>query len=330
MRSTIAIGIKMPVRSSVYTRHVLTQGAVITKGGEVDAANYDNLTRLSFLEFDEGVTEVNGFMNYNVVQSVSFPSTIEEIGDNAFKNCTSLREVNIIGKNLKTIGDGAFAGDTSLSVIAIPSSVTYIGKDAFAGWTRGQTVNLLWDANDPTSRSLEGLTNTEAMVLYRNGTPAGGSDYKNAFENFNNWENYNDIVYTKQAMMNKNLLYPSIHLKGHPNAYDESDVSKLTNRKLAEVLNGHSKLKFKVYGDGNKYMFFIRTSDNGYFAKEFNTKDGNITDVSISLKSLEARSYSKVNKYKENEIIFAQIIPVAPSGKQVSCNANFFDFEVEK
>lgn len=329
-RSTIALGIKMPVRSSVYTRNVMTQGAVITKGGEVNASDYDNLSRLSFLEFDEGVTEVNGFMNYNVVQSVTLPSTLEAIGDNAFKNCSSLSSVTILGTSLKTIGDGAFAGDTYLGGISIPSSVTYIGKDAFAGWTSGQSIYLMWDSDDTVSRNLEGLSNTGAMILYRNGTLAAGFEYKNAFENYNNWENYNGISYTKSSMNYKDLLYPAIHIKGFANSTDERDVSQLRNRKLADSLNGSSKLKFKVYGDGNKYMLYIRTSDDGYFAKEFNTKSGSTTDVSISLKSLEVRSYSKLNKYKESEIVFAQIVPVVASGKAPACNAFFFDFEVEK
>lgn len=330
MRSTVAIGIKMPVRSSVYTRNVLTQGAVITKGGEVNAANYDNLTRLTFLEFDEGVTEVNGFMNYNVVQSIYLPSTIQVIGDEAFKNCSSLSSVSIAGTNLKTIGDGAFAGDTYLAAISIPSSVTYIGKDAFAGWTRGQSIYLAWNSDDKTSRNLEGLNNTDAMIFYKNGSLAVGTEYKNAFENYENWKNYNGITYTKNSMSYKDLLYPAIHIKGFTNHTDEHDISQLVNRKLADALSGSSKLKFKVYGDGNKYMLYVRTSDNGYFAKEFNTKDESTTELSISLKSLEAREYSKQSKYKGSEIVFAQIIPVVPVNKLPACNAFFFDFEVEK
>lgn len=329
-RSTIAFGIKMPVRSSVYTRNVVSQGAVITKGGEVNAADYDNLSRLTYLEFDEGVTEVNGFMNYNVVQKISLPASIETIGDQAFKNCANLESVKILGSRLITIGDEAFAGDVFVVGITIPASVTYIGKDAFAGWTSGQTINLMWDADDKVSRNLEGLNNTGAMILYRNGTLAAGTEYKNAFENNNNWENYGGITYTKTSMSYKNSLYPAIHIKGFTAHTDENEISKLRNRNLADALNDSSKLKFKVFGDGNKYMLYICTSGNGYFAKEFNTKNGGTTDVSISLKSLERRPHSKQNKIDGNEIVFAQIVPVVPSNKVPACNAFFFDFEVEK
>ena len=330
LRSTFALGVRMPIRSSIYTRTVLTQGAIITKGGEVNASKYDNLTRVTELEFDEGVTEVNGFAGYNVLETLSLPSTIETIGNEAFKNCTNLKRIVVLGNNLKTIGDGAFAGDTYLGSITIPNSVTYIGKDAFAGWTSGQTIYLMWDPNDIEGRDLTGLKDTGAMVLYKNGMPAADFKYKNAFENYSNWEDYNNISYTRYSIAHKNLLYSSIHIKGFAKEADEKDVSQMKNRRLANDLNGNSKIKFKVFGDGNKYMLYIRTADNEYFAKEFNTKKEDTTEVSIQLKTLEGRPYSKQRKYEGSEIVFAQIIPVVPAGKEPGCNAFFFDFEVEK
>ncbi|MCD7728980.1 MAG: leucine-rich repeat domain-containing protein [Clostridia bacterium] len=66
---------------------------------------------------------------------ITIPSTynnllITAIGDNAFKNCTSLTSVTI-GSGVTSIGDGAFEYCTSLTSVAIPDSVTSIGDDAF-------------------------------------------------------------------------------------------------------------------------------------------------------------------------------------------------------
>ena len=329
IRNTVAFGIRMPVRSSVYTRTVVSQGAVITKGGEVRGTDYDNLSRITFFEFDEGVTEVSGFEGYNVVKKLSFPVTLESINDKAFKNCSNLESVSILGNKLTSIGEEAFAGDIYVASISIPASVTYIGKDAFAGWTDGQTINLMWNPGDQVQRDLTGLQNTKAKILYLNRSPAEGYSYKNNFENERNWLSYNDISYTGSTVMYKNAYHSAIHLKGFAHTTDEADFVRLKNKKLPESLNNNSKIKFKVYGDGNKYMFYVKTVSGGYFAGEFNTKKNGFSDVSIQLKSLEKRNNSKEKKYDGSEIEFAQIVPVGQEGKDLGCSVYFFDFEVE-
>ena len=57
-------------------------------------------------------------------------STIKEIQQNAFRNCTSLPELDIPNR-VTTIGDYAFADCTSASSLTIPSGVTTIGTSAF-------------------------------------------------------------------------------------------------------------------------------------------------------------------------------------------------------
>ena len=328
-KSTFSLGIRMPIRSSVYTRTVLTQGAVITKGGEVRGTDYDNLSKVTFLDFDEGVTEVNGFEGYKSIQKVSFPATIETIGDRAFKNCENLESIRILGNKLSSIGEEAFAGDTYTYAITIPASVTYIGKDAFAGWTDGQVITLMWNAHDKVKRDLPGLQNTGAKILYLDGSPAEGYKYKSNFEDENNWKSFSDISYSRSTMLYKNYYHTAIYVKGAVHDTDELEISRLTNKNLADAIKNKSKVKFKVYGDGNKYMFYVKTTGNGYFATEFNTKEEKFTDVSIPLKSLSARVNTKVKKIDLDDIVFAQVVPVGKEGKAPVCNAYFFDFEVE-
>ena len=65
--------------------------------------------------------------------SVSFaaPSNVTAIENYAFQN-NNLTSVNFVTDSLKTIGDGAFAGN-SLTLISIPGSVETIGDSAFSG-----------------------------------------------------------------------------------------------------------------------------------------------------------------------------------------------------
>lgn len=68
-------------------------------------------------------------------EPTTLPSSLTEIGAEAFAGCTELIDVSLVGSNVQTIGDLAFAGCTNLHRIAIPASVTSISSDAFDGCT---------------------------------------------------------------------------------------------------------------------------------------------------------------------------------------------------
>ena len=59
------------------------------------------------------------------------PSSVKNIGTNAFAGCTNLTEINL-PDGLESIGYGAFA-DSGLDTIRVPKSVKSIGADAFLG-----------------------------------------------------------------------------------------------------------------------------------------------------------------------------------------------------
>ena len=68
--------------------------------------------------------------NRNYVRSLSFPSGLKTIGNNAFAGCNNLINV-IFNDGLESIGQYAFADCPKLTFIEIPSSVSYIGGGAF-------------------------------------------------------------------------------------------------------------------------------------------------------------------------------------------------------
>lgn len=135
--------------------HSLTVG---TKIIEEDTFSY--LHQISQLTLCEGVETIgaSAFKGCNVV-TVHFPSTVKEIGAEAFLECSCLKEIYIpcsvqkigdsafaycnslsgadgkivIEKGVEKIGAWAFAGDHRDIRIEIPDSVKEIGEDAFKG-----------------------------------------------------------------------------------------------------------------------------------------------------------------------------------------------------
>ena len=85
----------------------------------------------------EGVVSIEGnaFSSFcgeqNKLREVILPSTVREIGSNAFENCsiTSIR----LPESLESIGERAFSGCSELRTIAIPAKVSRIGAYAFDG-----------------------------------------------------------------------------------------------------------------------------------------------------------------------------------------------------
>ena len=91
--------------------------------------------------FDNGAyynTEKTLLIRYTGVSgtpqdSFLIPSTVSEIGMNAFAE-TTLKSISVAsGSVLTKIGYGAFSDSTSLSSISIPDNVTHIGSYAFSG-----------------------------------------------------------------------------------------------------------------------------------------------------------------------------------------------------
>ena len=84
-----------------------------------------------------------GFITFqhSVVESVSIPSTVKKIYENAFSACPNLKTLTL-AEGLEEIGQMAFWFCTSLESVVIPSSVTTIGANAFADCVNLKSVTL--------------------------------------------------------------------------------------------------------------------------------------------------------------------------------------------
>ena len=80
--------------------------------------------------FEWNGTKIKKFIGKET--EVVIPEGTTEIGENAFRGCSSLTSV-MIPETVTEIGDEAFSGCSSLTSVVIPESVTEIGYYAFSG-----------------------------------------------------------------------------------------------------------------------------------------------------------------------------------------------------
>lgn len=160
-----------PENSNSLTWTFYNTGKLTISGtGEMDdyvpqsAPWYAYKDSITYVDIQSGVTSVGcyAFYQYTEIQSVSFPSTLENIGERAFKGCSSLSYaiipaseigeaafsesgvsmINITGAATKIKTD-AFSYCSNLSYIQLPSTVESIGKYAFYGCGFSQ-INEDW------------------------------------------------------------------------------------------------------------------------------------------------------------------------------------------
>lgn len=128
-------------------------------GGSFSKYNYLRVVVIpnSYTKLESGA-----FRDCTALQKVYFEpnSKLKEIEAQCFYNCLSLKDINL-PNGLKSIGKWAFTNCFSL-YLKIPSSVTYIGPNAFGG---NKYKNL-----DPN-----GLSGFEFLVAPE--SESGGSDY---------------------------------------------------------------------------------------------------------------------------------------------------------
>lgn len=105
------------------------QKIVVEKGITAVGTTFNGCNHVKEIVIGEGVESIDYMAFYGCwrVESLTLPTTLKTIGDNAFDSI-GLTEL-IIPEGVESIGEYAFLGE--LKKVTIPSSVTYIGEEAF-------------------------------------------------------------------------------------------------------------------------------------------------------------------------------------------------------
>lgn len=93
----------------------------------------------------------NAFNSCYRLKKMSFPKTLETIGDSAFNECVALTSATFEnGSVLNSIGDSAFESCSSLTSITIPYTTTTIKKDAFFNCTSMTSFTITNTSANPS------------------------------------------------------------------------------------------------------------------------------------------------------------------------------------
>ena len=150
MTSLMRLNLK-EVESKIDGIYQIPCGAFVSKNTLIKCVFPDKLDRIEFFAFSytsltgtliipEGVKFVSGFTQTKI-SNIQFPSTLEEIGDEAFAGCSALMCELSLPHSLKRIGGSAFNGSAIRGNLVLPEGLEHIGGSAFS-YCSGLTGSL--------------------------------------------------------------------------------------------------------------------------------------------------------------------------------------------
>lgn len=105
----------------------------------------------------------DGVFQNRLIERVVIPDTVEKIGDNVFKNCQFLTEIEL-SENLKSIGNSAFE-NTGITRMNIPSTVKTIGRSAFKECINLEEIELSDELTSISAAVFSGCSKLEKVEL---------------------------------------------------------------------------------------------------------------------------------------------------------------------
>ena len=122
---------------------------------------FSGCSKLNLTELNAFRIEDNAFLSCTAIDDIILPNIVS-IGNNAFKNCTSMSKISF-GSNLKSIGDNSFSGCKALVSFSFPQSLENVGLSIFSGCASLKEI-IIEDGNTPMlfpSGSYDGATNIQ-------------------------------------------------------------------------------------------------------------------------------------------------------------------------
>ena len=172
----------------------LTIGSSVTSIGESAFARCTNLSQLVIGNGQETLTiqsntfsscpittlylgrNVNDYVNFKSLETLTIGSSVTSIGDEAFYGCSSLTDIQI-PNSVTSIGDEAFYGCSGLTAVEIPNSVTSIGESAFRGCSSLTAIEIPNSVTSIGNYAFFGCSGLTAIEIPNSVTSIGSSAF---------------------------------------------------------------------------------------------------------------------------------------------------------
>ena len=158
----------------------------LTISGEGEMPDYDWGSNAPWFPYTEsietvvietGVTSIGNIAFYGCgLTSVTFPSELTDIGEQAFSQCTKLTSITI-PSGVTSIRKSAFAECTSLTSVTLPSGLTSIGGWAFRYCTSLTSITLPSGLTDIGNYAFQNCTSLTSITFPSGLTSIGNSAF---------------------------------------------------------------------------------------------------------------------------------------------------------
>ncbi len=150
-------------------------------------ANVETISSSAFIDSGitaltvaEGVTSISGFNECKLLKTITLPSSLKEIGNDAFQNCLSLESFTI-PEGVEKIGPWALANNPQLTSIVLPASVTTLGYGVFYNCSQLKSLTIPATVTQVDGSLVDYCNNLQTLIWNTTVDVPGYSPNSNCF-----------------------------------------------------------------------------------------------------------------------------------------------------
>lgn len=280
--STITVALTETNPDFAKIREALSNNANVNV--KLDLAKCTDLKEIpenAFYKSDNSLKKVGGENGFKNLVAIVLPETVVKIGNNAFRDCILLTEINLPEKT-EEIGSYVFANCESLTLIVIPKSVLKIGENVFEGCTKitiTNNSNVDLNGSNPPDKDITILPNKITKIV-GHWTEDGKHDKGDTYYYIYDSEDRVQTVYSDDTQ-------PSTYSTRSTTNYTYTNNSIKRGEYSYFTLNDGKVISYKNDVEGDNYNFvytdgYITEATRNNYTQKYTYNNGLITTCEVN------------------------------------------------